>query len=242
MTRKSVNTEVMHTHTQNKPQTPELPSSCIPHRVGKAKVKTAPLDTMNVYTGERKYTSTQSCIRYWWWSVVTFMPWPLYSRRKSTRYSLNRRMSGSQSQSTLFEGEKNLLPLLEVEWRLLCCTFRSSVNKGTAQCRLFNALCFLITNLWTFGKRCSSIHWMELSPRRTALFHKIRVYYQIKKLPAFYRKRTSLPAESRSTSICLVTWIQHTPYNPTYLIPTLVIHWFIIRFGLQCGVSSIHII
>jgi len=175
----------------------------------------------------------ESCTRYWWWWVVAFMPRPLYSGRKSNRYSLNRRLSGSQNKSTLFEGEKNLLPLLKVEWPLLGCTFRSLVTKG-----LFNAPCFLITNLWTFGKCCSSIHRMEVSQWRTALLHKIRVYYQIKKLPAFYGKRKSLPAESRS--ICLVTRIQHTSYNPTHLVSTLVIHWFITRLGLQCGVFSIH--
>jgi len=160
---------------------------------------------MKVYMGEWKYTSTQSCTCYWWWWVVTFMPWPLCSRRKSSRYSLDRRLSGSQNNSTFFEREKNLLPLLEVEWRLLGCIFRSLVTIGTAPCRLFNAPCFLINNLWIFGKPCSSMHRVELSPWRTTLLHKIRVYYQTKKLPAFYGRRTSFRAESRS--ICLVTWI-----------------------------------
>jgi len=163
---------------------------------------------MKIYMGEWKYTSTQSCTRYWLWWVVTFMAWSLYFRRKSTRYYLDRRLSGSQSQSTLFEGEKKLLPLLEVEWRLLSCTVRSLVIIGTALCRLIISPCFLITNLWTFGKRCSSIYRVELSPWRTALLHKTRVYYQIEKLLAFYGKRTSLPAES--SSICLVPWIRHT--------------------------------
>jgi hypothetical protein len=183
---------------------------------------------MKLYMVEWEYTSTQSCTRCRWWWVVTFMLWPLYSRRKSSRYSLNRTLSGSQSQSTLFEGEKNLLPLLEVEWRLLGCTFRSLVAKGTELCRLFKAPCFLI-NLWTLGKSVFSSTGWNYQHGGQHFFIRLECIIKSRN----YGKRTSLPAESMS--ICLITWIWHSPYNPTYLISTLVIHWFIIRLGRQCG-------
>jgi hypothetical protein len=41
--------------------------------------------------------------------VVSFTPLPLYSRRKSTRYQLDRRLGGSQSRYGLYGVEKNLL-------------------------------------------------------------------------------------------------------------------------------------
>lgn len=44
-----------------------------------------------------------------WRRVVNFMPWPLYPRKKS-QYSMNRRMSGTQSQPWHFGEENNLLP------------------------------------------------------------------------------------------------------------------------------------
>jgi len=48
MTQKSVKAEVMHTNKTK--LIPELPSSCIPYRVGKVNVKTALLHTMKIYT------------------------------------------------------------------------------------------------------------------------------------------------------------------------------------------------
>jgi hypothetical protein len=230
----------MHT---KKSQTPELPSSYMPHRLVKVKVKTAPLHTVKVHMGGGGVGSIPIL------SLVLGIDGGEWSPSWPDHYIPGERAPGTpwiggwvglKAILHYLKEKKSLLPLLEVEWRLLGCTFRSLFTKGTALYRLFNEQCFLITNLWTFGKRSSSIRKVEQSPPwRTALLRKIRLYYQIKKLLAFYGKRTSLPAESRS--VYLVTWIQHTPYNSTYLISTLVIHWFIIRLGLQCGVSSIHI-
>jgi hypothetical protein len=38
-------------------------------------------------------------LRASWRSVVIFTPWPLYPRRKSPRYPLERRLGGSQNRS-----------------------------------------------------------------------------------------------------------------------------------------------
>jgi hypothetical protein len=43
--------------------------------------------------------------------VVRFTPWPLYRRRKSQRYPLNRRLGVLQSRAQRFGKERNLFPL-----------------------------------------------------------------------------------------------------------------------------------
>jgi len=51
------------------------------------------------------------------WSVINFIPCPLYSRKKKNPVhieELKRRLIGLQSQTTYFEHEENLLPCQEL--------------------------------------------------------------------------------------------------------------------------------
>jgi hypothetical protein len=61
--------------------------------------------------GEWRYSSTTLDHGTWWRWVVSFTPRPLYARRRSPRYPLDRRLGRPQSRSGRRGGEKNLLPL-----------------------------------------------------------------------------------------------------------------------------------
>jgi hypothetical protein len=52
-----------------------------------------------------------------WRCVVSFTTWPLYPRRKSSRYPLNRRVGGPQSRSGRSGEEKKYLSLPGIESR-----------------------------------------------------------------------------------------------------------------------------
>jgi hypothetical protein len=65
--------------------------------------------------GKIKVELSLYLIRWRW--VVSFTPWPPYSRGKSPHYPLNRRLGGTQSRSWHCEEEKNVLSLPGIESR-----------------------------------------------------------------------------------------------------------------------------
>jgi hypothetical protein len=57
-----------------------------------------------------RYSSTIRDLNTRWRWLVSFTPWPLYPRGKSSRYRLDRRLGGPQSRSECCGEEKNLVP------------------------------------------------------------------------------------------------------------------------------------
>jgi hypothetical protein len=60
--------------------------------------------------GEQRYSSSILDFGTRWRWVVSFTPRPLYSREKSPRYILGRRLGEPQSSSGCYGEEKNLVP------------------------------------------------------------------------------------------------------------------------------------
>ena len=68
-----------------------------------------------------------------WRRVVSFTPQPICPRENSPRYSLSRRFSGLPCRFRRFGQEKNFLPLVGIQPRVLGCLERSFVIVAISQ-------------------------------------------------------------------------------------------------------------
>jgi hypothetical protein len=156
----------------------------------------------------------------WKW-VVSFTPWPLYPRGKSTWYTLDRRLGGSQSQCIQHE-KKKFFTLKGLELRSIC---RPARSQSLYRLRYPGCLVRYIKNSILFIlvlQRClwkSSTFWV-ISPysplKPTDVSEKHRLYLQGRKISN--RRNRVKQATNRELIAAWFTIVSPLTYSSTMKI------------------------